>query len=126
MLLQVQNADGAWTDVIAPRGTVTVLAGYTLERATCGLIKASNHRVVRSNISGTAVAHACSLHFLRTRHTFSQHGLQFMTSVSAFLPAIGRPCNIGRTRGSCLFEDTRVCIAYVPDSLVLHFILCRY
>ena len=59
MLLQVQNADGAWTDVTAPRGTVTVLAGYTLERATCGLIKASNHRVVRSNISGTAVAHAC-------------------------------------------------------------------
>ncbi len=49
MSLQVQNADGAWTDVTAPRGTVTVLAGYTLERATCGLIKASNHRVVRSN-----------------------------------------------------------------------------
>ncbi len=49
MPVQVQNADGVWMDVTAPRGTVTVLAGYTLERATCGLIKASNHRVVRSN-----------------------------------------------------------------------------
>ena len=33
-------------DVHAPKGSLVVLAGYTLERATCGLIKASRHRVV--------------------------------------------------------------------------------
>jgi isopenicillin N synthase-like dioxygenase len=29
-----------------PDGCIAVLAGYTLERATCGLIKTAKHRVV--------------------------------------------------------------------------------
>jgi hypothetical protein len=38
--------NGEWADVFLPEGHVAVLAGYTLERATCGLIKAAKHRVV--------------------------------------------------------------------------------
>ena len=44
-----------------------------------------------------ALPSVCSLHLLWTRHTFSQHGLQFMPSVSAFILAIGSPCNIRQT-----------------------------
>ncbi len=29
-----------------PEGSIAVLAGHTLERATCGLVKAAKHRVV--------------------------------------------------------------------------------
>ena len=43
---QVQQAGGEWEDVTVPAGHVVVLPGYTLERATCGLVKATIHRVV--------------------------------------------------------------------------------
>ena len=43
---QVQQASGDWEDVPMPAGHVVVLPGYTLERATCGLVKATVHRVV--------------------------------------------------------------------------------
>ena len=43
--LQVQQASGEWKDVTVPAGHVLVLPGYTLERATCGLVKATIHRV---------------------------------------------------------------------------------
>ena len=33
-------------DVLLVGGHVAVLAGHTLERATCGLIQAAKHRVV--------------------------------------------------------------------------------
>ena len=33
---------------LIPQQYVAVLAGYTLERATCGLVKAATHRVVSS------------------------------------------------------------------------------
>ena len=44
--MQVLGADGVWSDLLLPEGHVAVLAGYTLERATCGLVKAAKHRVV--------------------------------------------------------------------------------
>ena len=42
--MQVLGADGVWSDLLLPEGHVAVLAGYTLERATC--VKAAKHRVV--------------------------------------------------------------------------------
>ena len=44
--LQVQQASGEWKDVTVPAGHVLVLPGCTLEKATCGLVKATIHRVV--------------------------------------------------------------------------------
>lgn len=44
---QVQKtADGAWENLLVPEGYVAVLAGHTLEHATCGMVKAVKHRVV--------------------------------------------------------------------------------
>ena len=44
--LQVQGPDGSWRHLLTPQGQLAVLSGYTLERATCGLIKAAKHKVV--------------------------------------------------------------------------------
>ena len=46
-LPQVITADGSWQQLQVPEGHIAVLAGYTLEQATCGLVKAVTHRVVR-------------------------------------------------------------------------------
>ena len=46
LAFQVKDKHGTWIDVHAPKSSLVVLAGYTLERATCRLIKASRHRVV--------------------------------------------------------------------------------
>lgn len=43
--MQVQGPDGTWGELPLSQSRVAVLAGYTLERATCGLIKAAKHRV---------------------------------------------------------------------------------
>ena len=43
--LQVQRPDGEWMHVMLPHGYIAVLPGYTLERATCGLVKAPKHKV---------------------------------------------------------------------------------
>ena len=45
MLVQVCQSE-EWKPVSIPAGCVAVLPGYTLERATCELIKAMVHRVV--------------------------------------------------------------------------------
>ena len=37
--MQVQKVDGTWTHLLLLEGQIAVLAGYTLERATCGLVK---------------------------------------------------------------------------------------
>ena len=44
--MKVMLSSGSWKDVRLAEGQVAVLAGYTLERATCGLVKAVKHRVV--------------------------------------------------------------------------------
>ncbi|KAL0046452.1 hypothetical protein WJX82_000928 [Trebouxia sp. C0006] len=44
--IQVMDSTGAWTQLTVPEGQIAVLAGYTLERATCGLITAAKHRMV--------------------------------------------------------------------------------
>ncbi|DBB06912.1 hypothetical protein WJX82_003537 [Trebouxia sp. C0006] len=44
--LQVQHPGGHWRSVVLPSGHVAILPGYTLERATCGLVKATTHSVV--------------------------------------------------------------------------------
>ena len=44
--MKVMLGDGSWKDVRLAEGRVAVLAGYTLERATCGLVKAVKHHVV--------------------------------------------------------------------------------
>ena len=46
MMPQVKTANGSWQQLQVPEGHMAVLAGYTLERATCGLIPAVTHRVV--------------------------------------------------------------------------------
>ncbi|KAK9804918.1 hypothetical protein WJX72_012019 [[Myrmecia] bisecta] len=43
--LQVQSSTGEWQDVTLGKGQIAVFAGYTLERATCGLIPRALHRV---------------------------------------------------------------------------------
>ena len=43
--IQVE-VNGQWQDVPIPAGHIAIFPGYTLERATCGLIKATKHRVV--------------------------------------------------------------------------------
>lgn len=50
-MIQVQQAIGDWRHVTLPAGYVAILPGYTLERATCGLVKATTHRVVSMNPS---------------------------------------------------------------------------
>ncbi len=45
------DSTGAWTQLTVPEGQIAVLAGYTLERATCGLITAAKHRMVCFNAS---------------------------------------------------------------------------
>ena len=45
-MAQVQELNGTWTHQLLPEGQIAVLAGYTLERATCGLIKAATHKAV--------------------------------------------------------------------------------
>ena len=44
--MQVQKPDGTWKHLLLAQGQIAVLAGYTLERATCGLVKAAKHKVV--------------------------------------------------------------------------------
>ena len=46
MLPQVKTADGSWQQLQVLQGHIAILAGYTLERATCGLVQAVTHRVV--------------------------------------------------------------------------------
>jgi len=50
-IIQVQQASGPWKHVTLPAGHVVILPGYTLERATCGLVKATTHCVVSMNPS---------------------------------------------------------------------------
>ena len=45
------DSTGAWKQLTVPEGQIAVLAGYTLERATCGLITAAKHRMVCFNAS---------------------------------------------------------------------------
>ncbi len=45
-VIQVLSAGGVWKQLPLSKGQVAVLAGHTLERATCGLVKAATHRVV--------------------------------------------------------------------------------
>ena len=45
--MQVQEPGGTWKHLLLPQGYIAVLTGHTLERATCGLVKAAKHRVVR-------------------------------------------------------------------------------
>ena len=79
--MQVQGPDGTWRELPLSQGQIAILAGHTLERATCGLIKAVKHKVVGlspvSSMHFTAisdVAHdtalCSSLHYtvLRTAH----------------------------------------------------------
>lgn len=56
--LQVQQASGTWDDVTLPAGHVIVLPGYTLERATCGLVKATRHRVVIKSSAASCARNA--------------------------------------------------------------------
>ena len=44
--IQVQGPDGTWRNLLLSQGQMAILAGYTLERATCALIKAPKHKVV--------------------------------------------------------------------------------
>ena len=46
--IQVE-VNGQWQDVPIPAGHIAIFPGYTLERATCGLIKATKHRVVSTS-----------------------------------------------------------------------------
>ena len=45
------DSTGAWTQLTVPEGQIAVLAGYTMEQATCGLITAAKHRMVCFNAS---------------------------------------------------------------------------
>ena len=45
--MQIQGPDGTWKDLLLSQGQIAILAGYTLERATRGLVKAAKHKVVR-------------------------------------------------------------------------------
>ncbi|DBB06910.1 TPA: hypothetical protein ACH3X3_009566 [Trebouxia sp. C0006] len=56
--LQVQQASGTWDDVTLPAGHVIMLPGYTLERATCGLVKATRHRVVIKSSAASCARNA--------------------------------------------------------------------
>lgn len=40
------DSAGEWKQMAVPEGQVAVLAGYTLQRATCGLVTAAKHRMV--------------------------------------------------------------------------------
>lgn len=40
------DCTGEWKQLTIPEGQIAVLAGYTLERATCGLVTAAKHRMV--------------------------------------------------------------------------------
>ena len=51
------RSNGEWVDVLLSDGHVAVLAGHTLERATCGLIKAAKHRVVGSQQLPYSIVH---------------------------------------------------------------------
>ena len=44
--MPVQGLDGTWREMQLSGGWIAILAGHTLERATCGLIKATKHKVV--------------------------------------------------------------------------------
>ena len=50
-MIQVQHPGGHWRSVVLPSGHVAILPGYTLERATCGLVKATTHSVVSMSIN---------------------------------------------------------------------------
>ena len=56
VIIQVMQQDGSWEQLLVPEGHIAVLAGYTLERATCGLVKAVTHRVV----CFSSPPHACA------------------------------------------------------------------
>ena len=38
--------DGSWKQLLIPKHHMAILPGYTLERATCGVVTAVTHRVV--------------------------------------------------------------------------------
>ncbi len=40
------DSTGEWQQLTIPEGQIAVLAGYTLERATCGLVRAAKHCMV--------------------------------------------------------------------------------
>ncbi len=50
-MIQVKHPGGHWTSVTVPVGRIAILPGYTLERATCGLVKATIHRVVSMSMN---------------------------------------------------------------------------
>ncbi len=56
-MIQVQQISGVWKDVTLPAGHVAILPGYTLERATCGLVKATTHRVVSMGMNASFSDH---------------------------------------------------------------------
>jgi hypothetical protein len=40
------DSTGEWQQLTIPEGQIAVLAGYTLDRAACGLVTAAKHRMV--------------------------------------------------------------------------------
>ena len=40
------HSTGEWKQLTIPEGQIAILAGYTLERATCGLVAAAKYRMV--------------------------------------------------------------------------------
>ncbi len=65
---------GEWKQLTVPEGQVAVLAGYTLERATCGLVAAAKHRMVCLQCQYT-VAEMHPTTILRHRHSAAQSTL---------------------------------------------------
>ena len=65
VICQVMGQDGSWEQLLVPEGHIAVLAGYTLERATCGLVKAVTHRVVRFHLRSALCASMLLKHSFR-------------------------------------------------------------
>ncbi|KAL3158725.1 hypothetical protein ABBQ32_011459 [Trebouxia sp. C0010 RCD-2024] len=67
--LQVQKPCGTWTHVLLPQGLIAVLTGHTLERATCGLVKAAKHRVLVGAPGGCPTPRNALVYKLRAPET---------------------------------------------------------
>ncbi|KAL3135555.1 hypothetical protein ABBQ38_006033 [Trebouxia sp. C0009 RCD-2024] len=67
--LHVEEPDGRWTHLLLPQGHIAVLAGQTLERAVCGLIKAAKHRVLVGAPGGCPTPRNALVYKLRAPET---------------------------------------------------------
>ena len=112
----MQGNDDTWRELPLSEGHVAILAGHTLERATCGLIKAAKHKVVCPShvsidvVASSNMAHLC-LNVDDTR--VSTVACMSACSLQSCLQVVGAPGGCSTARNALVYK------LRAPDTAVL-------